>query len=107
MRTFILKITIETIILKTVLWYLTQFEKLKYFKIMTCRCCACRIGDILLTTAVSQNTGFGRAIKVEDCSCPTGYSGLSCEVGTSNYAGLSCQICNKYLFLSFLRDSNR
>ena len=40
----------------------------------------CRIGDILLSTAVTQNTGLGRAVYVEDCSCPTGYTGLSCEV---------------------------
>lgn len=39
-----------------------------------------RIGEILLSTAVTQNTGLGRAVYVEDCSCPTGYTGLSCEV---------------------------
>ncbi|XP_025082607.1 basement membrane-specific heparan sulfate proteoglycan core protein-like isoform X8 [Pomacea canaliculata] len=60
-----------------------------------------RIGDILLTTAVSQNTGFGRAIKVEDCSCPTGYSGLSCESCASGFYRIQrgrylgeCVACN-------------
>ncbi|KAK7494115.1 hypothetical protein BaRGS_00014588, partial [Batillaria attramentaria] len=38
-----------------------------------------RLGNVLLSTAVTQNTGLGRAVYVEDCSCPTGYTGLSCE----------------------------
>ncbi|CAL1546871.1 unnamed protein product [Lymnaea stagnalis] len=38
-----------------------------------------RMGNVLLTTGVTQNTGLGKAVFVEDCSCPTGYTGYSCE----------------------------
>ncbi|XP_070560394.1 uncharacterized protein [Ptychodera flava] len=37
------------------------------------------ISDISLDVAVPQPTGQRRAVLVEDCQCPSGYSGLSCE----------------------------
>ncbi|XP_053595057.1 basement membrane-specific heparan sulfate proteoglycan core protein isoform X11 [Microplitis demolitor] len=37
------------------------------------------ITDIIMDTADSRNTGLGSASYVEECSCPTGYSGYSCE----------------------------
>ncbi|XP_034945971.1 basement membrane-specific heparan sulfate proteoglycan core protein isoform X4 [Chelonus insularis] len=37
------------------------------------------ITDILMDTADSRNTGLGSASYVEECSCPTGYTGYSCE----------------------------
>ncbi|XP_064610527.1 LOW QUALITY PROTEIN: basement membrane-specific heparan sulfate proteoglycan core protein-like [Liolophura sinensis] len=60
-----------------------------------------RIGNILLTTAVTRDTGRGRAISVEECTCPTGYTGLSCEkcapgffrVNRGEYLG-DCLPCN-------------
>ena len=39
-----------------------------------------RIGNIVQTTAVTENTLQGRAVYVEDCRCPAGYYGTSCEV---------------------------
>ncbi|XP_070207543.1 basement membrane-specific heparan sulfate proteoglycan core protein-like isoform X4 [Littorina saxatilis] len=60
-----------------------------------------RIGNILLSTAVTQNTGLGRAVYVEDCSCPTGYTGLSCETCAPGYSRIQrgrylgeCVPCN-------------
>ncbi|GFO45203.1 basement membrane-specific heparan sulfate proteoglycan core protein, partial [Plakobranchus ocellatus] len=60
-----------------------------------------RLGNVLLTTAVPQDTGRDRAFLVEECSCPTGYSGYSCEdcapgfyrVGSGEY-GRECISCN-------------
>ncbi|XP_044579347.1 basement membrane-specific heparan sulfate proteoglycan core protein isoform X6 [Cotesia glomerata] len=37
------------------------------------------ITEIVMDTADSRNTGLGSASYVEECSCPTGYSGYSCE----------------------------
>ena len=39
-----------------------------------------RISDIGMGTAVVTDTGRGRAVLVEECACPTGYQGTSCEV---------------------------
>ena len=39
------------------------------------------LSDISMDTAVPHNTGQEVASTVEDCSCPPGYVGLSCEVG--------------------------
>ena len=33
-----------------------------------------------MTTAVDYPTELGRANLVEECTCPTGYTGLSCQV---------------------------
>ncbi len=49
----------------------------------------CNMGRILcssinliqMSTTTNQNTALGRAYLVEQCSCPTGYTGTSCEVG--------------------------
>lgn len=38
------------------------------------------LSDVVLDTAVSQNTGQGLVSEVEICRCPEGYSGTSCEV---------------------------
>jgi hypothetical protein len=40
------------------------------------------VTDIEMDSAAIRNTGLGQAIYVEECSCPVGYSGLSCEVKT-------------------------
>ncbi|GFR68373.1 heparan sulfate proteoglycan 2 [Elysia marginata] len=60
-----------------------------------------RLGNVLLATGVPQETGLGRAFAVEDCTCPPGYSGLSCEecapgffrVDGGRY-GRQCVACN-------------
>ena len=48
--------------------------------------------------AVPQDAGIGRAVLVEQCSCPTGYSGTSCEVCApgfqKNPSTGRCQGCN-------------
>lgn len=33
-----------------------------------------------MTIGVQQDTGLGRAVYVEDCVCPAGHTGLSCQV---------------------------
>ncbi|XP_048238836.1 basement membrane-specific heparan sulfate proteoglycan core protein-like isoform X2 [Haliotis rufescens] len=48
-----------------------------------------RISNVLLSTAVSQETGLGRAELVEDCTCPTGYTGLSCQVCAAGFYRVS------------------
>ena len=45
-----------------------------------CLIVCCRIGGIFMTTAVDYPTELGRANLVEECTCPTGYVGLSCQV---------------------------
>lgn len=44
------------------------------------------LSNIEMDSAAIRNTGQGQAAYVEECKCPVGYSGLSCEV--------------KFLFLS-------
>ena len=57
-----------------------------------------RIGNIRMGVAVPQDAGIGRAVLVEQCSCPTGYSGTSCEVCApgfqKNPSTGRCQGCN-------------
>lgn len=36
--------------------------------------------DVSLDTAVPHNTGQGAVLVVEECTCPSGYAGTSCEV---------------------------
>lgn len=43
------------------------------------------IRNIKLGTAVSQDSGRGRATLVEQCICPPGYEGLSCERCAAGY----------------------
>ncbi|XP_043503640.1 basement membrane-specific heparan sulfate proteoglycan core protein isoform X1 [Polistes fuscatus] len=44
-----------------------------------------RITNIVMDTADARNTGLGSANYVEECQCPTGYTGLSCENCASGY----------------------
>ncbi|ELU12610.1 hypothetical protein CAPTEDRAFT_90300, partial [Capitella teleta] len=37
------------------------------------------INAIQMSTTSQQDTGMGRAVLVESCNCPTGYTGTSCE----------------------------
>lgn len=39
----------------------------------------CSLGDVTFEVAVERDTQEGLALEVEDCSCPPGYVGLSCE----------------------------
>ncbi|CAH1240507.1 HSPG2 [Branchiostoma lanceolatum] len=43
------------------------------------------IQGIGMDTAVEENTGQSRAVMVEQCSCPAGYTGLSCERCETGY----------------------
>lgn len=38
------------------------------------------ISNIEMDSAAIRNTGLGQATYVEECKCPVGYTGLSCEV---------------------------
>ncbi|XP_046613235.1 basement membrane-specific heparan sulfate proteoglycan core protein isoform X7 [Neodiprion virginianus] len=61
------------------------------------------LSSVSLDTAVGTNNGRERAVEVEQCSCPVGYKGLSCEdcdVGYTRadeglYLGL-CEPCECY-----------
>uniref|UniRef100_A0A0B7ATX1 Basement membrane-specific heparan sulfate proteoglycan core protein n=1 Tax=Arion vulgaris TaxID=1028688 RepID=A0A0B7ATX1_9EUPU len=60
-----------------------------------------RLGNVLLTTGVPQITGRGRATSVEECTCPTGYTGQSCEECAAGFYrveqgryGRECVACN-------------
>jgi len=48
-------------------------------------CCLCRLGRVSMTTAVEDRTAHGRAVLVEQCSCPSQYTGPSCEVSAVYY----------------------
>lgn len=60
-----------------------------------------RLSFVSLDTAEKYNTGKARAVEVEECTCPIGYRGLSCEdcdVGYTRaieglYLGI-CEPCN-------------
>lgn len=44
------------------------------------------LSNIEMDSAAVRNTGLGRAAYVEECRCPVGYTGLSCEVMLLNHA---------------------
>ncbi|XP_061934453.1 basement membrane-specific heparan sulfate proteoglycan core protein isoform X37 [Apis cerana] len=44
-----------------------------------------QITNIVMDTADVRNTGLGSASYVEECECPSGYSGLSCEQCAPGY----------------------
>ncbi|XP_076180736.1 terribly reduced optic lobes isoform X6 [Ptiloglossa arizonensis] len=44
-----------------------------------------RITNIVMDTANERNTGEEAAVYVEECQCPSGYSGLSCEQCAPGY----------------------
>lgn len=60
-----------------------------------------RIQSVSLDIADLYNTGQNRAVEVEECSCPEGYIGLSCEdcaVGYTRHDGVGlylgiCEPC--------------
>ena len=60
-----------------------------------------RLSEVSLDIAEERNTGQTRAYAVEQCSCPRGYTGLSCEDCDAGYTrsvqgvylGL-CEPCN-------------
>ncbi|XP_060586623.1 basement membrane-specific heparan sulfate proteoglycan core protein-like isoform X4 [Ruditapes philippinarum] len=60
-----------------------------------------RIGGVFMSTAVDYNTEFGQAYLVEECTCPTGYTGLSCQDCAQGFTRISrgqylgqCISCN-------------
>ncbi|XP_017768750.1 PREDICTED: basement membrane-specific heparan sulfate proteoglycan core protein-like isoform X5 [Nicrophorus vespilloides] len=54
---------------------------------------------VSLDTASDRNTGNARALPVEQCSCPVGYKGLSCEECDAGYTrtlgGIYLGLCEK------------
>lgn len=55
------------------------------------------LSELSMDTAVSYNTGQEVASMVEDCTCPPGYTGLSCEVGFA-FSDLSARYLKRCLF---------
>ena len=60
----------------------------------------CRISKVSLSNIGSRDEGFGLATSVEQCACPSGYKGLSCEECAPGYTRSSeglylgfCQPC--------------
>ncbi|XP_054720927.1 basement membrane-specific heparan sulfate proteoglycan core protein-like [Uloborus diversus] len=55
------------------------------------------LADVSLSIAVDRPTEYGRALAVEQCRCPIGYRGLSCEDCDAGYtrtgAGLYLGLC--------------
>lgn len=53
--------------------------------------------SVALDTAIDQNTGRERAFEVEQCHCPSGYMGLSCEDCAFGYTrsdeGIYLELC--------------
>ncbi|XP_030745032.1 basement membrane-specific heparan sulfate proteoglycan core protein isoform X3 [Sitophilus oryzae] len=53
--------------------------------------------SVSLDTATEQNTGLSRAWEVEQCQCPVGYTGLSCEDCAFGYTrseeGIYLELC--------------
>lgn len=44
------------------------------------------ISGVSMEIAVPQYTGLERAVDVEQCRCPPGYHGLSCQVFGQNFS---------------------
>lgn len=57
------------------------------------------ISDVELDTAVAQNTGQGLAEGLEQCRCPIGYRGTSCEVISFSFCYKKSGFCKKMFFL--------
>lgn len=55
------------------------------------------LSQVSIDTAEKYNTGKDRALEVEECTCPAGYTGLSCEDCAAGYTranqGLYLGIC--------------
>lgn len=41
-----------------------------------------------MTTGVAEDIGGSRAVFVEECTCPPGYTGLSCQVSHIYFGGV-------------------
>lgn len=50
------------------------------------------ISGVHMDIAVPEYTGLAQALEVEQCQCPHGYRGLSCQVGTMHAALLCDQL---------------
>lgn len=53
--------------------------------------------NIEMDSAGVSNTGLGQAVYVEECKCPTGYTGLSCEVNVFLYTLLVFYIIHMFI----------
>ncbi|KAJ7306581.1 hypothetical protein JRQ81_009947, partial [Phrynocephalus forsythii] len=51
------------------------------------------IAGVSLETALPAYSGLGRALEVEECQCPPGYQGLSCQNCLHHSAGEFCEQC--------------
>lgn len=66
------------------------------------------ISGVRMEVAVPQYTGLAQALEVEQCQCPPGYRGLSCQVGAMwsdacFYVGDEIVLLNVDLYGMFFR----
>lgn len=57
------------------------------------------ITNINMDSAAVRNTGQGKSVFVEECRCPAGYTGLSCEVSFSSSLKLYKILCSLQLLI--------
>jgi hypothetical protein len=58
-----------------------------------------QIFNINMDSAGFRNTGQGQALFVEECRCPAGYAGLSCEVSCYMQFVYEASLCKQFSFL--------
>jgi hypothetical protein len=62
-----------------------------------------QIFNINMDSAGVRNTGQGKAVFVEECRCPAGYTGLSCEVSIfqqfEDFVMKPIRLCMMFCFL--------
>jgi len=65
------------------------------------------VSDIRMDKASNTNTGQGRAVYVEECGCPNGYIGLSCEVGQPvvSWDCVNTRLCSVIELRTFFRNA--
>lgn len=64
------------------------------------------ISDVSMEVAVPNYTGLTQALEVEECRCPPGYQGLSCQVRCLLVTLLTSELWMLYRFIYWLSVQN-